>query len=318
MKQSDPVLVIGAGSIGERHIRNLLSLGYSNILVLRARRIPLRTLNEETIQVINSLDELGPIQPIAAFICTPTSFHLQQAIICAEKGIHLFIEKPLSHTLEGIHKLKQIIAEKEVYVKIGYMMRFHPLMLKVKEIIEQRTYGNLLSFTTHWGEYLPDWHPWEDYRTSYAAKKELGGGAALTLSHDIDLVNWLMGFPLENYCVMKNHRSSLEVNVEAGIDFLVKYQNGITGHIHLNFFEKPANRYMLYVFEEASVHFNYYQAMLAIKTTEEVQEIAIENFDRNQLFIDQTVAFFNELEKFTVQDSLKNIAESEIIIEMCR
>jgi predicted dehydrogenase len=197
------------------------------------------------------------------------------------------------------------------------MMRFHPLMQKLKNSIEQHTYGNLLSFTTHWGEYLPDWHPWEDYRTSYAAQKELGGGAALTLSHDIDLANWLAGSSLKQYYVMKNYRSSLEVNVEAGADFLVNYENGVTGHIHLNFFEQPASRYMAFVFEEGSIHFDYYKAVLFIKSKEGTQEIAVENFDRNELFVEQTKAFLHGLQQYTLQDSLQTIAESELITKMC-
>ena len=191
-------------------------------------------------------------------------------------------------------------------------------MIKLKTIIAQHTYGNLLSFTSHWGEYLPDWHPWEDYRLSYAAQKELGGGAALTLSHDIDLVNWLAGSALEKYYVLKNNRSRLEVNVESGVDFLLKYKNGVTGHVHLNFFEQPANRYASFGFEEASIYFDYYKAALIIKSKESIQEISLKEFDRNQLFIEQMHTFFSQVKEYTIQDSLNNIAESELIIEMCK
>lgn len=317
MATSDKILVIGAGSIGERHIRNLLSLGYSNIHVLRSRNLPLRTLPEEKIQIIETIHDHN-LNFKAAFICTPTALHLSQAIMCAEKGIHLFIEKPLSHRLEDIDILKKLVLKNNIYIKVGYMLRYHPLMIQLKKIISQEQLGKLLSFNTHWGEYLPDWHPWEDYRSSYAAKKELGGGAALTLSHDIDLVYWLIEKPLKEFYAMKNYASKLEVNVESGADFLLSYHHGLTGHIHLNFFEKPASRYMWFIFEEGSIYFDYYEAVLSIRTKEESKEIKISDFDRNQLFIDQTKSFFNELESYTTHDSLRNIQESELIIRMCQ
>jgi predicted dehydrogenase len=313
----DTILIIGAGSIGERHIRNLLSLGYTNINVWRTRQLPLRTLSEQKVKVITREEDLDIIQPKVAFICTPTALHIEQAIACAKRGIHILIEKPLSDRLEGVDQLKFLARQNNIYVKIGYMMRFHPLMVQLKEMIGQKAYGPLLSFTTHWGEYLPDWHPWEDYRISYAARKELGGGAGLTLSHDIDMVNWLTADTVEKFHALKNYVSSLEVDVEAGIDFLIKYRNGVTGHIHLNFFEKPANRFMLFVFEEGSVCFNYYKAVLKINTKQGAKEIRADNFDRNQLFMDQARTFFSELATFTVQDSIRNIEESELIIKMC-
>jgi predicted dehydrogenase len=318
IKPHDPILIIGAGSIGERHIRNLLALGYSNLIVYRQRNLPFRTLNSEQVRVVTDLEQAEIMHPKAVFITSPTSQHLQQAIACAQLGMHLFIEKPLSHTLDGVSALREVAVEKGVYVYIGYMMRFHPLILDLKGMIETGRYGRLLSFSTRWGEYLPDWHPWEDYRTSYAARKELGGGAALTLSHDLDLVLWLAGSPLVRHYALPNRASTLEVDVEAGMDFLLQFESGATGHVHLNFFERPPVRYLHFVFEEGSVHFDYYAAELRIATHTGTESVKMSNFDRNQLFVDQTIHFFEQLKTFRPGDSTANIESAARIIGMCR
>lgn len=317
IKPDDPILIIGAGSIGERHIRNLLTLGYRNLIVYRQRNLPFRTINAEQVQVLTDFRQVEIMRPKAAFITSPTAQHLPQALICARLGMHLFVEKPLAHSFEGVSALKAVVAEKGVFVYVGYMMRFHPLILELKEMIETGRYGRLLSFSTRWGEYLPDWHPWEDYRTSYAARKELGGGAALTLSHDLDLVLWLAGASLVDHYALPNRASALEVDVEAGIDFLLRFESGVTGHVHLNFFEKPPTRYVHCVFESAVVHFDYYANELRIATSDETRTLKKNLFDRNQLFIDQTLYFFTKIQNFDSKDSLLEIEKSERIIKMC-
>ncbi len=313
-----PLVVIGAGSIGERHIRNLLGLGYTNVYVFRQRNLPLRTIEPHNVRLFQDFHAIDTIAPVAAFVTSPTSLHLAQTVACIEKGIHTFVEKPLSHTLDGLEMLKQLVAEKKTYVHVGYMMRFHPLLQKLKQVIEKKTYGALISFSTHWGEYLPDWHPWEDYRTSYAARKELGGGAALTLSHDLDLVNWLNTAPVKSYYTMKNYASVLEVDTEAGADFLIEYENGVTGHVHLNYFEQPAQRYLKFIFEQGSAEFNYYTSTLLFRTKDTTTTETADVFDRNQLFIEQTRFFLEKISSFTKQDSLQQIEESEQIIRMCQ
>ncbi len=124
--------------------------------------------------------------------------------------------------------------------------------------------GKLLSIQTYWGEYLPDWHPWEDYRQSYAARRELGGGVALTLSHDLDLVNWLAGSAVKTWNTLKNYRSSLEIDVESGADVSLGYENGITAHCHLNFHERVPRRWYRFVWEEGSVEIDYFKATYSL------------------------------------------------------
>ncbi|CAG5007943.1 Inositol 2-dehydrogenase/D-chiro-inositol 3-dehydrogenase [Dyadobacter sp. CECT 9275] len=312
-----PILVFGAGSIGERHIEILQKLGYHNIWVYRQRNLPLRNISPDTVKIITDLTCIPDINPAAAVICSPTSQHLEQTLLCIDHGIPVLVEKPLSHTTDGLDQLKSLIMQKKVLVKVAYMLRYHPFFQKIKRIAESGEAGNLLSLQSYWGEYLPDWHPWEDFRSSYAAKKQLGGGAALTLSHDLDLINWLASSAVTNWNTIKNYRSALEVSVEAGADILVSYQNGITAHAHVNFFEKSPRRWYRFVFENASFEIDYFKTEMMVfrpgKDTEVTRDIF---FERNQMFEAQTLDFLRSIDH-PETNYLKSVTEAEQVIKMC-
>ena len=313
-----PILVIGAGSIGERHIRVLWSLGFVNIHVLRRQKQVFRDIGEAIVTIHLSWNDALSINPFAAFICSPTSFHLEHTILCIENKIHVFVEKPLIHNQEGIQQIKRALHNSSVSLQVGYMMRFHPLVLKIKNIIEENTYGNLLSIQSKWAEYLPGWHPWEDYRQSYAARKELGGGVALTLSHDIDLAMFLSNSSVEKFHIIKSYQSKLDVNVESGADIILQFENKITANIHLNFYEKTKERFLKLVFDEASLNFDFFQSIITINTNDKSEIIHLKDFDRNDLFVSQTKWFFEHINHSEIiYNSFKQIENSEQIIEIC-
>lgn len=313
-------MVMGAGSIGERHIRILQKLGYTNIWVYRQRNLPLRNVTSDSVKIFTSTDKIQEIKPVVAMICTPTSQHMEQAIFCAGLGIHVLIEKPLSHTLTGMKNLKKTAESSHTCIQIAYMLRYHPLFQTVKKYVETSKMGCLLSMQCYWGEYLPDWHPWEDYRKSYAARKELGGGAALTLSHDVDLVNWLSGSKVKKWNTQKNDSSLLEIDVESAADISIAYENGITAHCHMNFHERIPRRWYRFVFEQGSIEVDYLKSELVICHIDgSVNRKKIPDFNRNQLYESQTLDFFNRInEGYFHESSLKYLNESELIITICQ
>ena len=314
-----PILIVGAGSIGERHIRNLLSLGFTNISVYRQRNLPLRTIDAEKIRVLTNWKEVESLQPKIAFITSPTAFHLEQAISCAELGAHLFIEKPISHCIdeEGFAGLSKVIEQNQLHLHVGYMMRYHPLLLKVRRAVQDNTYGQLISFHSHWGEYLPDWHPWEDYRNSYAARRELGGGAALTLSHDLDVALWITGSPLAEYHILKSYKNTLEIDVEGSADVLLKFQDSTIGQVHLNFVQRNPERRYSYRFEEATLNIDFFQNQMVVFKDGIEKVISIPEFDRNDLFIAQTKSFMNAIKLPDQQWNSAQLRDSETILAIC-
>lgn len=319
ISSDSPMLVFGAGSIGERHLGILQKLGYTNLWVYRQRNLPLRTVEGGTLRVVTDLGPLDGIPFAAAIVCTPTAQHLPQTLWCVRRQIPVLIEKPLSHTLEGLDELSVALAENPTLIQVAYMLRYHPFFQKLKGLIQNEELGTLLSVQTYWGEYLPDWHPWEDYRQSYAARRELGGGVALTLSHDLDLVNWLAGSPVKSWNTLKNYRSALEINVESGADVSLGYENGLTAHCHLNFHERVPRRWYRFVFGEGSVEVDYLRATYSLmQPGQETVIHTLENFDRNQLFEDQTTDFFQKINSGSFADySLQAFEESQLILNIC-
>ena len=108
-----------------------------------------------------------------------------------EHGVHAYVEKPLAVTVEGLAEL--LDGEAEVTIAVGYNLRFHPALEAIRAAVYEGRIGRLLAVRAEVGQYLPDWHPEEDYRVSYAARRDLGGGALLTLSHELDYVRWIAG-----------------------------------------------------------------------------------------------------------------------------
>ncbi len=302
----------------------LQRLGYTNLWVYRQRNLPLRTLDAADFKIVTELADLNNVPFAAAIVCTPTAQHLEQTRWCVQRGIPVLVEKPLSHDLSGMLALKEEILQnsasaKKPQIQIAYMLRYHPFFQKIKKLVEKDELGKMLSMQSYWGEYLPDWHPWEDYRDSYAARRDLGGGVALTLSHDLDLVNWLAGSPVAGWNTLKNYRSALEIDVESGADVSLRYENGITAHCHLNFHERVPRRWYRFVFEKGSVEVDYLKTSYNWSLPGREPEVMfLENFDRNQLFTDQTHDFLQSLNSASFEEStLQTLEESEMILRIC-
>ena len=174
-------LIVGFGSIGRRHFENLLSLGERDILFLRTYKSTLEDEDLSDFQVETDLESALAHKPDAVIIANPSAFHLDAAIPAARQGCHILLEKPISHSIDRVYDFSQIVQETGSRVLMGFQFRYHPNLKKIKELLDDEKIGRILSFRSHWGEYLPNWHPWEDFRLSYAARKDLGGGVLLTL-----------------------------------------------------------------------------------------------------------------------------------------
>ena len=127
---------------------------------------------------------------------------------------------------------------------VGFQFRYHPTLNKARELIQEGALGQILSFHSHWGEYLPNWHPWEDYRESYAARADLGGGVIGTLTHPIDYIRYLLG-NVEEIKAFSGHVSPLQVSgVEDVGEMALKLKSGAIGGIHVNYFQRPPSHHL--------------------------------------------------------------------------
>jgi predicted dehydrogenase len=222
------IMFVGLGSIGQRHLQNAkkifknanffaLRVKNSNRIIKNVRLVKKSKLKDYyKINEIYSFKDAKKIKPDLTFICNPSSFHLEEAIRFAEIGSHIFIEKPLGSNNKKIKKLKEILKKKKLLSMIGYQMRFHPAIIYLKKIIQKKKYGKVNSANFYNLTYLPNHHPYENYRTSYASKKKLGGGVVQSLIHEIDIISYFFGNP---YKIYKNSSNSNIINTETVNNF---------------------------------------------------------------------------------------------------
>lgn len=187
-------LVLGCGSIGFRHIGHLRQLGLSGIEAadpnLAARE---RTKRAYGIRAQRDPERALERRPDVVLVCTPAATHVPMTIKALEAGAHVFVEKPLSTSLDGVEALVRKVREDGRVVQVGYQLRYHPAMRETKAILDGGRLGPILMARAEFGLYLPKWWPGRDYRQSYIASPEQGGGLLLDVSHEIDLMLWFLG-----------------------------------------------------------------------------------------------------------------------------
>lgn len=235
-------LVVGCGSIGARHARLLVKLnGSANVGVfdLDKSRVE-KFASEYSVSGYTNLEEALKDRYTEAIIAVPNNLHIPIAQKLAGHGLHLLIEKPLSASLDGIDELIKLCDERNLHVLVGYTMRFHPAIQKIKELISEKAVGEIYGIKAQFGYYLLNWHPWEDYRRGYSARKDLGGGVILDSSHELDYLSWIFGIPQEVFCY-SDHYSKLEIDTEDLAEILLKY-NGFITEVRLDYLNRTYRR----------------------------------------------------------------------------
>lgn len=289
------ILICGLGSIGKRHAKNLIEIGQKKIIFFRKRNLNFKDKDLEKIRTYNSLESALKEKPNITFICNNTSDHIDTAIKCALSGSHLFIEKPLSNSLFRLEVLEKIVIKKKLKVMIGYNMRFHPLIKKVKKIVDSKKLGEIYKVKSEWSEYLPNWHPWENYKRSYAANKNMGGGCSLTLSHELDLLYWLFGEVKKVFNVKTCNY--LGINVDTASDFLIHFKNNIVGYVHLDFLQRPYVRNLEIIGTKKKLFFDYYDNQITITNRSgKLFKIKIA-FKKNEMYKSEIKYFLNCVKK---------------------
>lgn len=296
------ILIAGLGAIGQRHARNLRAVAGDGVelLAYRRRRLPHvitdrlerdETRNVETELGLTAFDDLDAAlgaKPDAVFICTPSSGHIEIALRAARAGCHLFIEKPVSHSLDGLEELRETIATQRLVALVGCQWRYHPAVVWLREVLQAQTLGTLVRAEIDYGEYLPDWHPYEDYRASYAARAELGGGVVLTQIHDYDLAWWLFGAP-RTVAATGGRLSDLDIDVEDTVDAQLE-GGAVPVTIRQSFASRPPRRTISVDGENGSVTVDLLNGRISSHPRLAAAG-AFADYQRNQMFVDEVRHF---------------------------
>ena len=299
------ILIAGLGAIGQRHARNLRALRPDiELLAYRTRRLPhavterlervdVRNIEAELgIRAFDDLDAALAERPDAVFVCTPSSLHLDVAQPSAEAGCHLFIEKPVSHTMEGVARLRATVESAGTVAMVGCQWRFHPLVRQFRALLHSKAFGELRSAHIDYAEYLPDWHPYEDYRTSYAARSELGGGVVLTQIHDYDVAWWLFGAP-RNVRASGGHLSELEIDVEDTVDATLETA-AVAVRVTQTMATRPPRRSITVEGARGRATLDLLAGRLRVDVEPPLAPVApMADYPRNQLFVDEAAHFLD-------------------------
>ena len=285
-------LIAGYGSIGRRHLRNLRELGESDLVLLRSHKSTLPDDEVKDVPVETDIEAALAHKPDGVIIANPTALHLDIAIPAAKAGCAVFMEKPVSDSFERLPELQDALKQNGGRFQMGFQFRFHPGLQKMKELLDAGAIGKPYSFRAEWGEYLPGWHPWEDYRKSYASRKDLGGGVLLTLSHPLDYLRWLFGDP-EWIWGMNGKISDLELETDDIAEIGMQMTNGLIGNVHLDYYSRPARNGLEVIGSEGKLRCNNLDGIVTLRTADGKNERFSPEpaYDRNDMFLSEMRRF---------------------------
>lgn len=306
-------LICGLGSIGQRHLQNLISLGEEDIVLYRTGKATLSSSEYTRFPVDDDLSRaIENWEPQAAIISNPTSLHMDTALPLARAGIHLLIEKPISNTTAKVAELQATLDGTGAKALVGHQFRFHPGMRQAKKMIDEHVIGKILRVNVFWGEYLPEWHPWEEYQLAYSARRDLGGGVVLTLSHPIDYLRWLFGDVDAVTAEIGNSRT-LDIDVEDAADFNLEFGSGVQASVHLDYLQSPKRHWMDIQGEHGTLHWDFADAAVHWRKSSSKDERRSQEehaFERNEMFLQEMAHFIDLIRKdgipiCSVEDGLR-------------
>jgi predicted dehydrogenase len=290
------LLVVGGGSIGKRHLTNFKQLGVEDLAVVDPRP-DRRQEVADRVGVTRGYPDLAAALDEATYdavvVGTPTVFHTEMAAKSLNAGAHVLMEKPIAMTEAGLADVLAAADRRRLAFMVGYTYRFWPPLQYLQRLIADQVLGPVYFADVTFSEYLPDWHPWEDYRAWFMSKKEQGGGAMLDESHAVDLARWLFGEVAELSCSTGNV-SHLEMTADDHAHFLVHYTSGARGTIHMDLFGRRHRRHIEVLCRDGNISWDFFKNQIEI---DHVAEKRIETVkftcERNEMFLAEARHFLD-------------------------
>ncbi|MEX2121838.1 MAG: Gfo/Idh/MocA family oxidoreductase [Pirellulales bacterium] len=292
------VAVVGYGSIGRRHFDNLGRLGVaSRIVVRRPHGANAAFTPPADTRVVHSHREALAEGLDLAIIANPTRLHVMTALEYAEAGVAVLVEKPLAAELSECGRLVELASHSGVPIGMAYCLRYHPAYAAARAAIAQGRVGRLLYGKAWFEDYLPDWHPWEDYRDGYAARLDLGGGVLPTLDHELDFLNWCLGAPASaTGCALRS--GALDMDAPDVAMLAIRYPGGVAVDAVLSLCRRDRTRGFEFVGSEATLRFRFETGRLELAAgPDRPPELAWHDpaYDLNQMYLGMLADFLEHL-----------------------
>jgi len=292
------VLVIGVGSIGERHLRCFQKTGRAQVSLCELNE-KLRTDVADRYDVQNVFTDLDEAIDAggfdAAVICTPAQFHIPMAAKLAEQGVNLLVEKPLSTTLDGIEGLIELVERKKVTCSIGYTWRSHPATGPMKEAIDSGKFGKPVQLVYIGGQHFPTYRP--AYRDIYYARHESGGGCIQdAVTHMANLAEWFVG-PIDRIIADAEHKLLDGVEVEDMSHYMTRHGD-VLGSFSQNQYQAPSETIMNVLCEKGTVQFLAHKCMWRYMVEPDSQWVEHDcgPMERDDMYVTQANSFMDTVE----------------------
>ena len=295
MKEIRRILILGLGSIGSRHLRIIKKLRPEiSIYVLRRPGFKESKLDHLIKKVFTNIDDAICFGFDAAIIATPSIFHVSQAIKLVKNQIPILIEKPLSNKLEDCFELSKIAKHNKSIILVGFVLRYTSVLKRFREIILNKNLDKINSIFIKCSSYLPNWRKNKNYKESVSAKKSLGGGVLLELSHEIDYANWIFG-PFKILESELSNSGKLDIDVEDEVQILAKSKNGINTRIDLDFYKNENKRYCQVNFENSSIRLDLIKKEIIFEEKNILKKELLWE-DNDEMYKKQVIHFFSCVE----------------------
>lgn len=278
------IVLVGLGSIGKRHLANLQTIWPCAKVWLVSASGRQFTSNEVMGCTQISLAQAIAIKPDFAVIASPAHLHLSHASAFSDAGIPALIEKPLSHDVHTAVEFRRTLKETDPMFSVGYCLRYLPSALYVKQLLNENKLGTVYLVQSVVGQHLSQWRRQTDFRNSVSAKKELGGGALLELSHELDYLLWLFGPMVAKYCHM-TEQGELQLEVEESVDLVLQSNSSVICQVHLDFLQQVPQRRCVITGQQGRIEWDLIENSVLLINGQGRQEIYSEPaWDKNQMY----------------------------------
>lgn len=291
------ISVFGSGSIGLRHLTNLIKLKkelkISSIFSYDTKNKKKFLGDSKEFFFTQNLKKAAENCDVA-FICVPTHLHNQTINkILKYTKCHFYIEKPLSSQIKDCLKTLKKIKKIRKKIAVGYMLVNHPVILKAQSLIKQKAIGKIIFARAECGFYLPNWHPWEDYRKFYMAHKQQGGGVLLDTSHEINYLQRLFG-KVKSIQGIVGKFSNLEITSDDLALSILKFKNNIVGHVHLDLLQFEKSRSFKIIGTNGVIEGSLSTNEIKIFKNNKTKAVKLKlNYDFNNIYLTQLRQFWS-------------------------
>ncbi len=309
------VVVVGYGSIGKRHVTNLISLGVKDIVLFRSSA----NGNELKLKEVSELEDIIKASPDFVIVCNPTSLHFETVMFLMQYHLNILCEKPFLHKPKEWDLLKPLLKNYKGITNIVFNLRYHPCIQKVKELLQNDSLGKIHSARFFVGQYLPDWRPETNHLDSYSASRQMGGGVVMDLVHEIDLAEYLLGKPQGEIHSIVNKVSDVTIDSVDIAEILYTTINAQIVSIHMDYLYRGYSRHFSICGKESNLNCDLFKNTIKITgdNNKEIGYFEFKDFDRNDMYLNLLRDFIKELTNVNYQSDLPSFYENESVMHTC-